>query len=297
MSGVQTIAVADDDGEIRLDRWFRRHFPGLGHGRLEKLLRTGQIRVDGRRAQASDRITPGQLVRVPPLGDLDRAPPPAGAAPRPSDIAMVQKAVLHIDDDVLVIDKPPGLAVQGGTNTDIHLDALLDGLRFGAPDRPRLVHRLDRDTSGVLVLARNAKAAAALSSAFRNKATRKFYWAAVAGLLKPRQGRINQALAKLPGPAGERMSPDEEGGKHAVTHYRTVSHAGDKVSWLTLQPMTGRTHQLRVHCKVLGTPIIGDRKYGGAVAHPSGVPNSNRLHLHARALSIPHPRQGVLRIT
>src|SRR5579863_9554104 len=298
MSGVQTISVAPGDGDIRLDRWFRRHFPGLGHGRLEKLLRTGQVRVDGRRAQSGERVSAGQIIRVPPLGNLDTSQPSrAGATPRPRDIAMVQRTVLHMDDDVIVINKPPGLAVQGGTHTDVHLDALLDGLRFGASDRPRLVHRLDRDTSGVLVLARNAKAAAALSSAFRNKETRKFYWAAVAGLPKPRQGRIDQALAKLPGPAGERMALDEEDGKHAVTHYRTVSHAGDKVSWLTLQPMTGRTHQLRVHCKVLGAPIIGDRKYGGAAAHPSGVPNANRLHLHARALSIPHPRLGILTVT
>jgi 23S rRNA pseudouridine955/2504/2580 synthase len=297
MTGVQTIPVAADDGEIRLDRWFHRHFPGLGHGRLEKLLRTGQVRIDGRRAKAGDRIAPGQLIRVPPLGDLSVRPEREGPPPvRPRDIAMLERAVLHIDDDLIVIDKPPGLAVQGGTNTERHLDAMLDALRFGK-ERPRLVHRLDRDTSGVLVLARSAAVAAKLAGAFRDKATRKIYWAAVAGLPKPRRGRIDQPLAKLPGPAGERVAPDEDEGKRAVTYYRTVSNAGDKLAWLALQPITGRTHQLRAHCVALGTPILGDGKYGAAAAHPAGVPNARKLHLHARALSLPHPRGGRLTVT
>lgn len=298
MSGVQTIPVAADDGELRLDRWFRRHFPGLGHGRLEKLLRTGQIRIDGKRARAGDRIAPGQLIRVPPLGnDSSAAPRSEPLAPRPRDIAMLQRAVLHRDDDVIVIDKPPGLAVQGGTNTERHLDAMLDALRFDAKERPRLVHRLDRDTSGVLVLARSAAAAAKLAAAFRDKATRKLYWAAVVGLPKPRRGRIDQPLAKLPGPAGERVAPDEEDGKRAVTYYRTVSHAHDKLAWVALQPVTGRTHQLRAHCAAIGTPILGDGKYGAAAAHPAGVPNARKLHLHARALSLPHPAGGWLVVT
>jgi 23S rRNA pseudouridine955/2504/2580 synthase len=297
MSGVQTITVAAAEGELRLDRWFRRHFPGLAHGRLEKLLRTGQVRIDGRRAQAGDRLTPGQLVRVPPLGDIDTPAPRGAVAPRPRDIALIQHAVLHIDDDLIVIDKPPGLAVQGGTNTERHLDGLLDGLRFGSADRPRLVHRLDLDTSGVLVLARSAAVAAKLARSFRDKATRKIYWAAVVGLPKPRSGRIDQALAKLPGAKGERVVPDEEDGRRAVTYYRTVAHAGDKIAWLALQPVTGRTHQLRVHCVALGLPILGDGKYAGAAAHPAGVPHARQLHLHARALALPHPRGGTLEIT
>jgi 23S rRNA pseudouridine955/2504/2580 synthase len=297
MSGVQTITVAADDGELRLDRWFRRHFPGLGHGRLEKLLRTGQVRIDGHRARSGDRVAPGQLIRVPPLGALAPLPPRGTApAPRPNDIAMLERAVLHIDDEFIVIDKPPGLAVQGGTRTERHLDAMLDALRFGAKERPRLVHRLDRDTSGVLVLARNAAAAAFLARAFRDKATRKIYWAAVVGLPKPRRGRIDQKLAKLPGRAGERVGPDEAEGKRAVTYYRTVAHAGDKLAWLVLQPVTGRTHQLRAHCVTLGTPILGDGKYGGAAAHPAGVPHARELHLHARALSLPHPGGGRLEV-
>jgi 23S rRNA pseudouridine955/2504/2580 synthase len=298
MSGVQTISVAPADGELRLDRWFRRHFPGLGHGRLEKLLRTGQVRVDGKRAQASDRVGPGQVIRVPPLGDIS-TPPPRGepAAPRPRDIEMIRRAVLHRDDDVIVIDKPHGLAVQGGTNTERHLDALLDTLRFDADERPRLVHRLDRDTSGVLVLARSAAAASKLAASFRANATRKIYWAAVVGAPKRRRGRIDQALAKLPGPAGERVAPDDDEGKRAVTYYRTVSHAGDKIAWLALQPVTGRTHQLRAHAAGMGTPILGDGKYGAAAAHPSGVPQPRKLHLHARALALPHPRGGTLVVT
>jgi 23S rRNA pseudouridine955/2504/2580 synthase len=297
MPPVQTIPIAADDGDIRLDRWFRRHFPELGHGRLEKLLRTGQVRVDGRRAKASDRVAAGQLVRVPPLGDRPMPPRDAPPAPRPRDIAMLERAVLYRDDDIIVLNKPPGLAVQGGTNTERHLDAMLDALRFEAGERPRLVHRLDRDTSGVLVLARSAAVAAALARAFRDKTTHKIYWAAVVGLPKPRRGRIDQALAKLPGPAGERVAPDEEDGKRAVTYYRTVSNAGDKLAWLSLQPITGRTHQLRAHCVALGTPILGDGKYGGGAAHPAGVPHARKLHLHARALSLPHPRGGRLELT
>jgi 23S rRNA pseudouridine955/2504/2580 synthase len=297
MSGVQTISVAADDGEIRLDRWFRRHFPGLGHGRLEKLLRTGQIRVDGRRAQAGDRIAPGQRIRVPPLGDPTAPPRREAATPRPRDIEMVRRAVLHIDDDLIVIDKPPGLAVQGGTNTERHLDGLLDALRFDAAERPRLVHRLDRDTSGVLVLARSAAVAARLAATFRGKTARKIYWAAVVGSPKPRRGRIDQPLAKLPGPAGERVAADDEEGKRAVSYYRTVSYAGDRIAWLALQPVTGRTHQLRAHCLALDTPILGDGKYGGATAHPAGVPNARKLHLHARALALPHPSGGTLVVT
>ena len=297
--GVQTLTVAPEDAEIRLDRWFKRHFPELGHGRLEKLLRTGQIRLDGRRAGAGDRVAAGQSVRVPPLpAAAPRATPDkaAKAAARPDDDKFLQGLVLHRDDEVIVINKPAGLAVQGGTGTTRHLDGLLDGLRFGAAERPRLVHRLDKDTSGVLVLARSAAVAAKLAAAFRGKKLHKVYWAVVIGAPKPRQGRIDRSIAKLPGPLGERMAPDEENGERAITYYRTVAHAGERFAWLALEPVTGRTHQLRVHCALMGTPILGDGKYGGAEAHPAGLPQPRKLHLHARAIALPHPRGGTLTV-
>jgi 23S rRNA pseudouridine955/2504/2580 synthase len=291
MSGVQTITVKADDAQIRLDRWFKRHFPTLAHGHLEKLLRTGQIRLDGRRAEAGARVAAGQVVRVPPLGEAPAADRTGAPAPiRDSDAAMLRNAVLHRDADVIVIDKPAGLAVQGGTGTERHLDALLDALRFDAPDRPRLVHRLDKDTSGVLVLARSAAAAASLAAAFRGKTVRKAYWALTVGVPKPREGRIDLPLAKLMGSGGERVVADDDEGKRAISFYRTIAHAGTKIAWLALEPLTGRTHQLRAHAAAIGTPILGDGKYGAAAAHPAGVPNARRLHLHARAIQFPHPR-------
>ena len=294
MSGVQTLTVAPEDAEIRLDRWFKRHFPALGHGRLEKLLRTGQIRLDGKRADAGDRVAPGQRVRVPPLQDTVEKPGGDTARLRPSDEKFLLSLVLYRDDDLIAIDKPAGLAVQGGTGTTRHLDGLLDGLRFGAKERPRLVHRLDKDTSGVLLLARSAAAATRLGAAFRDKTIRKVYWAAVVGAPKPRQGKVDQRLAKLPGAAGERVAADDESGERALTYYRTVAHAGERLAWLALEPVTGRTHQLRVHCITLGTPIFGDGKYGGAAAHPAGLPPPLQLHLHARAIAVPRAKGAPL---
>lgn len=292
----ETVTVNGKEGSLRLDRWFRRHYPGLGHGQLEKLLRTGRIRVDGKRARSGDRVEPGQAIRIPPLsGDT----PPARSVPRrvqPADEAMLQAAILHRDEAVIVLNKPPGLAVQGGTAIDRHLDGLLDALCFGSEERPRLVHRLDKETSGILVIARSAAAAAFLTRAFREKTTRKTYWAVLVGLPKPRQGRIDLALAKTPGRGGERVRPDTEEGRHAVTYYRVIESAGARVSWLALMPVTGRTHQLRAHCAAMGTPILGDAKYGSAAAHLSGVPGSRQLHLHARSLAIPHPLGGTLQI-
>jgi 23S rRNA pseudouridine955/2504/2580 synthase len=291
----ETVTVDTQEGSLRLDRWFRRHYPGLGHGQLEKLLRTGRIRVDGKRARSGDRIEPGQTIRIPPLGEATLPARPAPYLPRREDEAMLQAAVLHRDEAVIVLNKPPGLAVQGGTATERHLDGLLDTLRFGSDERPRLVHRLDKETSGVLVVARTAGAAASLTRAFREKTTRKIYWAIVVGLPKPRQGRVDLALAKTPGRGGERVRPDGEDGRQAVTYYRLIDSAGNRASWLALMPVTGRTHQLRAHCAAIGTPILGDAKYGDAAAHLAGPP-SRRLHLHARALEIPHPLGGTLEV-
>jgi 23S rRNA pseudouridine955/2504/2580 synthase len=299
MTGVDIVTVRPEDGAGRLDRWFRRHYPGLSHGRLEKLLRTGQIRVDGRRARAGDPVAPGQTIRVPPLPEPPAAPSEAAAKPRvrPQDVAMLRDAVLYRDDWAVVVNKPAGLAVQGGSNTERHVDALLDGLRFDSSERPRLVHRLDKDTSGVLLIARNAAAAAFFARAFRDKTTRKIYWAIVAGLPRPVQGRIDLGLAKGGGPGRERVHADPEEGKSAVTYYRVVDHAGSRATWLALLPVTGRTHQLRAHCAALGTPILGDGKYGGSAAQLPGGAAAHQLHLHARSLEIPRPDGGTIQVS
>jgi 23S rRNA pseudouridine955/2504/2580 synthase len=301
MSGVQQITIGDDEGDQRLDRWFKKRFPELNHGRLEKLLRTGQIRVDGKRAKASDRVAAGQVLRVPPIAPAQDADRPR-SAPKPKpvsdrDAKILHDAVLYKDADVLVIDKPAGLAVQGGTGLDKNLDAMLDTLKFEAAERPRLVHRLDKDTSGVLVLARNAKAARELAESFRHKSARKVYWAVVVGIPKPDRGTIDAPLSKQAGGYGERVGIDEEEGRHAVTRYAMIERAGNRAAWVALMPETGRTHQLRAHCVILGTPILGDGKYGGIEAHLARENLPRNLHLHARSIKIPHPRKGWIEAT
>jgi len=296
MSSVQTLNVGDDDSDIRLDRWFKRHFPNVGHGLLEKWLRTGQVRVDGKRAKANQRLEPGQQIRVPPVPEGEAPKPAADKARAPVDektARMLRDAVLYMDDDVIALNKPAGIAVQGGTGAgDKHIDAWLDALKFDRDDRPRLVHRLDKDTSGVLLLGRSANAAAKLAAAFKSRAARKCYWALVVGVPKHRQGRIDAPLAKLPGRLGEKMAVDEDEGKRAVTWFRVVDNALRKAAWLEMEPRTGRTHQLRAHCALLGTPILGDGKYGGTEAFISGTGVSRKMHLHARAVRLPHPRTG-----
>jgi 23S rRNA pseudouridine955/2504/2580 synthase len=291
MAQVQTRIVAEDDGELRLDRWFKRHFPELAHGRLEKLLRTGQVRINGKRAAGSDRVGPGDAIRVPPLPQPTTPRPPPQARPvNEREAKELQARVLYRDKDVIAIDKPAGLAVQGGSKTMHHLDGMLDALTFDAAQRPRLVHRLDKDTSGVLVLARNAGAAARLAALFRGRDLKKIYWAVVVGAPVPERGDIRLPLAKRigrPGEGEERMVVDEEEGQSARTLFRTLDAAGSKVALLELEPLTGRTHQLRVHCAELGTPILGDGKYGGAAAILPIGEFARALHLHARRLEIP----------
>ena len=293
MTGVTTVVVAPDEGGVRLDRWFARHFPGLGHGHLQKLLRTGQVRVDGGRVKANERLSPGQAIRVPPLpaatGADDR---PARPAVDPKQADLLRSRVLHRDAAVIAIDKPAGLAVQGGTGQASHVDAALDALRFDGTDRPRLVHRLDKDTSGVLLLARSASAAAKLTAAFRKGEVEKIYWAVVVGVPTPREGRLSAPVAKVAGPGGERMMAEADDGKPAVTDYRVLDSAGRHASLVELRPRTGRTHQLRVHCALLGTPILGDGKYGGAGAFIESMDLPRQLHLHARELTYPHPDKG-----
>ncbi len=295
MSAVQTHTVTKDESELRLDRWFKRRFPALGHGRLEKLLRTGQIRVDGRRAKASMRLETGQSVRVPPLG-IAAPPPPRKPEINSKDAAELRRRILYKDEWVIALDKPAGLAVQGGTRTHRHLDAMLDALRFEAEERPRLVHRLDRDTSGVLLLARSATAARALAEAFRQKSAIKLYWAVTVGVPDRAAGIVDLPLAKLAGPRGERVAADEEQGLRALTRWRVVDRAGRKAAWLALMPLTGRTHQLRVHCSALGAPILGDFKYGGKESIIPGGEERPVLHLHARAIRMPHPDGGFLEV-
>ncbi|MGQ9369714.1 RluA family pseudouridine synthase [Azospirillum sp. ST 5-10] len=294
-NAVETRTVTADEADVRLDRWFRRHFPDLTHGHLQRLLRTGQVRVDGKRAEANTRLAAGQSVRVPPLtvpGDAAARPRPAAPALGRGEVEALQARVLYKDEDVIAIDKPAGLAVQGGTGTSKHLDAMLDALRFGAAERPRLVHRLDKDTSGVLLLARSAFAASRLTEMFRGRDVRKIYWAATVGVPKPFQGKIDLPLAKEGSARGERVAADAEDGKRAVSLYSVVEHAGKNAAFVALWPLTGRTHQLRVHMAAIGTPILGDGKYGGAGAFLPGAEVAKKLHLHARRLILPHPRGG-----
>ena len=293
---VQNRAVTDDEADMRLDRWFQRHFPELSHGALQKLLRTGQVRIDGKRAEGKDRVEPGQSIRLPPGVSNSPAPKPraasASAGPTISDrdAAEIQKMVIHRDDHVIVLNKPPGLAVQGGSGTEKHIDGMLDGLRFGSEQRPKLVHRLDKDTSGLLLIARTGQAAKRLTASFRDRETEKLYWAIVVGVPAKKEGAINLPLAKRPGAFDrELMQVDEENGQKALTHFRVVDSASRRAALLALWPRTGRTHQLRVHCTAIGCPILGDRKYGGEEALLSTIADARKLHLHARRLTLPHP--------
>jgi 23S rRNA pseudouridine955/2504/2580 synthase len=289
MSQVAIRAVTDNEDELRLDRWFRLNYPGLGHGHLQKLLRTGQVRVDGKRVKPGFRLKAGQQVRVPPLS-LDRpAPRPRTRSMSAEDEQFVQSLVLFRDDAVIALNKPAGLAVQGGSGLHRHLDGMLDGLRFDYAEAPRLVHRLDKDTSGVLLLGRTRAATATLGKAFRGRTARKLYWAITVGVPKPPAGRIDLPLAKLSGPSGERVVVDRKNGRRALTWYRVIETAAQRLAWVALWPRTGRTHQLRVHCAESGWPILGDGKYGGPAAFLSGEAISRKVHLHAREIVLPHP--------
>lgn len=301
---VQMRAVSGDEAGLRLDRWFQRHFPELSHGALQKLLRTGQVRLDGKRVEGKDRIEPGQTVRLPPgvtaAPVLSSQSRPKAAKPPLSerDTQEIQSLVIHRDDWVIALNKPSGLAVQGGSGTERHVDGMLDGLRFGFEERPRLVHRLDKDTSGLLLIARTGQSAKRLSESFRDRETEKLYWAVVVGVPPKMEGAIDLPLAKRPGARDrETMQVDHEEGQKALTHFRVMDRAGDRAALLALWPRTGRTHQLRVHCAEIGCPILGDRKYGGEEALLSAVADSRRLHLHARRLTLPHPSgKGALRV-
>ena len=309
MSGVQTLTVEPGDGDQRLDRWFRRHFPHIGQGRIEKMCRKGEIRVDGGRVKPATRLEVGQQVRIPPLPDED-APRPEAPKPTVSDkdAEMIRACVIYRDDHIIALNKPPGLPTQGGSKQTRHVDGLAEALKFGYEEKPRLVHRLDKDTSGVLLLARTREVAKALTTAIRHRETRKIYWALVAGVPTPYLGEIRFGLMKAPGHGhkgeGEKMiavhprdmnsMPDA---KRAHTLYATLYRVASRAAWVAMESITGRTHQLRAHMAEIGHPIIGDGKYGGSGqenlgdgwgAQLGGI-ISKKLHLHARMMRFEHP--------
>ncbi len=290
--GIRQFTVEADDDGIRLDRWFKRHLPDASFNIVSRWARTGQLRVDGKRATPGDRLEAGQILRVPP------ADVAAAASARPArkrreltddEMEFALSMVIHRDDAAIVLNKPAGLATQGGTKTENHVDGLLDALTFGLDNRPKLVHRLDKDTSGALLIARTSRAAGHFAKAFSSRTARKVYWALVVGVPAIEDGFIDLPIGKQPGSGGEKMHVDEKDGQSARTRYRIVERAGNTCAWVELQPYTGRTHQLRVHMAAIGHPIVGDGKYGGKEAFLTGT-ISRKMHLHARRIRIDHPK-------
>jgi len=298
VTDARTFTVDEDDDGIRLDRWFKRNVPDVSFNIVSRWSRTGQLKVNGKRATPGDRIEAGQTIQFPSADAMPAREPRPQRKVEPlsaEEEELVREMVIHRDKDAFVLNKPPGLATQGGTKTHQHLDRLLDGLADDAGNRPKLVHRLDKDTSGALLVARSARAANHFSKSFSGRTARKVYWALVVGDFSGEEGLIDAPLAKQPGTGGEKMHISEEHGLPAKTRWRLIDRAGNRAAWVELQPLTGRTHQLRAHMAAIGHPIVGDAKYGGAEAFLTGG-ISRKLHLHARRLRIDAPN-GVIDVT
>jgi 23S rRNA pseudouridine955/2504/2580 synthase len=299
-SKVQTVTVTADENNMRVDRFLEARFPGLSFSHIQRIVRKGELRVNGKRADSKDRLEEGQSVRIPPLKlDTPRVASPLSEAAAKT-LAALKEMTLYEDDDVLVLNKPAGLAVQGGSGTTRHVDQMLEVLRDAKGQKPRLVHRLDKETSGCLLVAKTRFAASALTGSFRHRTARKIYWALVAGVPKPKQGRISTFLAKDESEEDSIMriaKHGDEGASHAVTYYAVVETSAQKLAWVSLKPVTGRTHQLRAHMAHIDHAIVGDPKYFNKENWelPGGL--QKRLHLLARRIVIPHPRGGVIDAT
>ena len=298
VSDLRTFTISEEDDGIRLDRWFKRHLPDVSFNTVSRWARTGQLRLAGKRAVPGDRVEAGQEVRVPPLEKAparSNRPQPRREPLTKEEEQFVREMVIYEDSNAFVLNKPPGLATQGGTKMHQHLDRLLDGLE-NERGRPKLVHRLDKDTSGALLVARSARSAGHFAKAFSGRTARKIYWALVVGVPDANEGLIDAPLSKQPGTGGEKMHVDRENGLPAKTRWRVIDRAGNRAAWVELQPLTGRTHQLRAHMASTGHPIVGDAKYGGAEAFLTGG-ISRKLHLHARRIRIDAPDGGKIDVT
>ena len=299
MAEPRNFTVTEDDDGIRLDRWFKRNLPEASFNIVSRWARTGQLRLNGKRATPGDRIEAGQEIRIPPADAVPERESRAKRKIEPlteEEAELVREMVIYKDANAFVLAKPPGLASQGGTKTHQHLDRLLDGLVAEDEGRPKLVHRLDKDTSGALLVAKTARSAGHFAKAFSGRTARKIYWALVVGDLSGEEGVIDAPLAKQPGTGGEKMHISEEHGLPAKTRWRMIDRAGNRAAWVELQPLTGRTHQLRAHMAAIGHPIVGDAKYGGAEAFLTGG-ISRKLHLHARRLKIDGIDKGKIDVT